>query len=68
MPLSCSAIACGLGLGVGLGLGLGLQAHGVHGIGGGGDGVALGQQEVAGIALGHLDHLALLTLAPDILL
>ena len=68
LELLGNSLSRGLCLGIGLGLGLFLQAHGVHGVGGGGNGVALGQQEVAGIALGHLDHLALLALAADILL
>ena len=58
----------GLGLCVGLGLGLGLQLHGVHGIGGSQHRQIFRKQEVAGVALGYLDHLALLALTPDILL
>ena len=58
----------GLGLRVRLGLGLGLQLHGVHRVGSGLHGQSLGQQEVAGIALGRLDELALLALALHVLL
>ena len=53
---------------LGLGLGLGLHLHGVHGVGGSQHRQIFRKQEVAGVALGHLDHLALLALTPDILL
>ena len=56
-----------LGLGVSLGLGLIPQLHGVHRVGGGGHGNAVGDQIVAGLTLGSLDHLALFALAPHIL-
>ena len=55
-----------LGLRVGLGLCLFLQAHGVYRVRRSQNGQALGHQEVPGVALGHLDHLALLTLASHI--
>ena len=57
----------GLGLGLLGGLlslaGLLLELHGVQVFGGGDDGQLFGQQEVAGIAVGHLHQLALLALA-----
>ena len=48
--------------------GLLLQVHGVDGVRRGGDGQLPGQEEVPGIALGHLHHLALFSLALHILL
>ena len=58
---------CVVGLGLLGGLlslaGLLLELHGVQVFGGGDDGQLFGQQEVAGIAVGHLHQLALLALA-----
>ena len=44
-----------------------VHTHGVDGIGGSLDGQLLGQHKVAGVAVGNLDHLALLALALHIL-
>ena len=58
---------CVVGLGLLGGLlslaGLLLELHGVQVFGGGDDGQLFGQQEVAGIAVGHVHQLALLALA-----
>ena len=66
LELFCDLCGGGLSLRIGLGLGLLLQAHGVHGVCRGQHSQALGQQKVPGVALGYLDHLALLTLASHI--